>query len=199
MLPMRIKCMNCGTYLHEGTKFNSRKEQVTGENYKLIKIFRFYFKCTVCSSEITVKTDPENSDYVVESGAVRCREVCLRADDDDVKELKSFEFEDQALGELKCLKSRRSNVSTDVLLECLKRSAGSVEQQKVEEEDEALVKAVFGRSEGCLVRRVDDSLLRKRRKLIADDRKPEDSSVLKSSKVQFVVVSKIKLCEYDSD
>ncbi|KAK1412180.1 hypothetical protein QVD17_33206 [Tagetes erecta] len=158
------------------------RRKVIPKNHQMEHI---YTKCTACSSEITIKTDPENSDYAVESGAVRCRrEVCLRADDDDVKGLKSFEFEDQALGDLKCLKSRRLNVSTDVLLECLKRS-NSVEQQKVEEEDEALVKEVFGRS-GCLVRRVDDRLLRKRRKLIADDHKPvvteADSSVVKSSK-----------------
>jgi hypothetical protein len=39
------------------------------------QIFRFYIKCTLCSTEITFKTDPKNADYICEQGASRNFEV----------------------------------------------------------------------------------------------------------------------------
>ena len=70
MLPMSIRCNSCGTYIYKGTKFNARKEDAA-ENYLGIRIVRLYFRCTQCASELAIKTDPKNSDYVVELGATR--------------------------------------------------------------------------------------------------------------------------------
>lgn len=54
-----------------GTKFNSRKEDAAGETYLGIQVVRLYIKCTKCSAEISLKTDPKNSDYILEAGATR--------------------------------------------------------------------------------------------------------------------------------
>lgn len=32
---------------------------------------RFYLRCSTCAAEITMKTDPENTDYTMEHGASR--------------------------------------------------------------------------------------------------------------------------------
>jgi Saf4/Yju2 protein len=55
--------------MYIGTKFNMRKETVLNEKYLGVYIYRFYFKCTRCYSEITMKTDPKNAGYICEFGA----------------------------------------------------------------------------------------------------------------------------------
>ncbi|OCF75143.1 nuclear mRNA splicing protein [Kwoniella mangroviensis CBS 8886] len=71
MAPFSMRCNRCGEYIYKGKKFNARKETAQGEEYYGIKIFRFYIKCPMCSSEITFKTDPKNADYTCEQGATR--------------------------------------------------------------------------------------------------------------------------------
>lgn len=70
MAPFSMKCTSCGEYVYKGRKFNARKE-ITDEKYLNISIIRFYIRCTRCSSEITFKTDPKNTDYMCERGAKR--------------------------------------------------------------------------------------------------------------------------------
>ncbi|ESW21317.1 hypothetical protein PHAVU_005G060900 [Phaseolus vulgaris] len=177
MLPMSIRCNTCGNYIYKGTKFNSRKEDVIGETYLGIPIFRFYFKCTRCSAEITMKTDPQNSDYIVESGATRNFEP-WRAEDEEADKVKQKRDAEEmgdamkslenrtldskremdilaALDEMKSMKSRHATVSVDEMLEALQRTAADKEK-RLEEEDEALIKSVvFHNSEG-FVRRIPD-------------------------------------------
>jgi len=181
MLPMSIQCATCGTYIYKGTKFNSRKEDVIGETYLGIQIFRFYFKCTKCSAEITFKTDPQNSDYTVESGASRNFEPWRDQDEAADKEKRKRDAEEMgdamkalenramdskqdmdilaALEEMRSMKSRHAGVSVDQMLEILKRSAHGKEEKAIaelDEEDEELIKSITFRNSGFYVKRIED-------------------------------------------
>ncbi|KAM0847107.1 hypothetical protein ACQ4PT_055232 [Festuca glaucescens] len=181
ILPMSIRCGTCGTYIYKGTKFNSRKEDCIGETYLGIQIFRFYFKCTRCSAEITFKTDPQNSDYLVESGASRNFEPC-REDDEVVDKEKRKQGEDMgdamrapenrsndskqdmailaATEEMQSMKFRHAGVSVDQMLEILKHSAhlkASPHKLFLYKEDEELIKSItFGNSKDYVKRIEDD-------------------------------------------
>jgi DNA-directed RNA polymerase subunit RPC12/RpoP len=177
MLPMSIRCNTCGNYIYKGTKFNSRKEDVIGEKYLGIQIFRFYFKCSRCSAELTMKTDPQNSDYVVESGAARNFEP-WRAEDKETDEMKKQREAEEmgdamkslenrtldskremdilaALDEMKSMKSRHATVSVDEMLAALQRTAADKEK-RLEEEDEALIKSIFSNNSEASISRIRD-------------------------------------------
>ncbi|XP_071721035.1 uncharacterized protein [Rutidosis leptorrhynchoides] len=180
MLPMSIRCSTFGNYIYKGTKFNSRKEDVIRETYLGIQIFRFYFKCTNCSAEITMKTDPKNYDYTLELGATRNFEPWCAEDEvgeeqkrkqdaeemgDAMKSLENRTHDSKrvmnifsALDELKSMKSRHARVSVDAMFEALQRSAPLQQKDKFEEECEALIKSIFQGSRN-VVNRIDDDEL----------------------------------------
>eukprot|EP00898_Chlorokybus_atmophyticus_P000370 jgi/Chlat1/1333/Chrsp118S01753 len=178
MLPMSIRCATCGEYTYKGTKFNSRKEDVVGEKYLGIQVFRFYFRCPRCSSEMTMKTDPKNSDYVVEGGAMRLNEPWRDIDKardeftakreaeemgDAMKALENRTLDSKremdiiaALDEMKSMKARQAQVNPDQILEALKRTA---EEQAVELDaaDEAAIQQFVLNKSKPLVKRLEDA------------------------------------------
>lgn len=169
MAPFNMRCVTCGEYIYKGKKFNARKEDVEGEDYLGIRIFRFYIKCTRCLQEISFKTDPRNTDYEIEAGATRnfmalklAEEQAQREEDERKEEeatnpMKLLENRTQqskqeidlleSLEELKDLNRRQQSIDYDSMLsqyndkEALKRLA-----KQQEEEDEKMVKSIYGSS-----------------------------------------------------
>ncbi|VAH69728.1 unnamed protein product [Triticum turgidum subsp. durum] len=185
MLPMSIRCGACGTYISKGTKFNSRKEDAASEAYLGIRIHRFYIKCTRCSAEIAFKTDPQNSDYTVESGASRNfepwreaeamvdREKRKRAAEEMGDEMRALENRAMdskrgmdaltALEETLSMRSIHARVSADRMLEILNHSSCIAHHQNLKEgntvlaeEDEELVRSITFRNSEYYVKRIED-------------------------------------------
>eukprot|EP01080_Neovahlkampfia_damariscottae_P002147 gene2147-2013_t len=108
MLPMSVRCTNCGEYLYQGKKFNSRKETVWDESYLGLKVFRFYIKCPTCAAELTMKTDPKNSRYNCEHNCTRNYEAWHdpKAEEEAVQK----EIEEQETDAMRLLENK-SNVT----------------------------------------------------------------------------------------
>ncbi|KAJ3728943.1 CWC16 protein [Lentinula raphanica] len=172
MAPFSMRCNTCGEYIYKGKKFNARKETVEGEDYYGIKIFRFYIKCTLCSAEITFKTDPKNTDYAAEHGASRnfepWREEEAGEEEDRLAKLEEEENNPMKALENRTTDSKREMDILDALQDIRARNARNervgnssdllakldmeeieneenLERQREEEEDEKLVREVFSK------------------------------------------------------
>ncbi|CAL6280305.1 unnamed protein product [Bathycoccus prasinos] len=164
MLPMSICCQTCGNFISKGTKFNSRKEDAKGETYLGLRIFRFYFRCPRCSGEIAMKTDPERSDYIVESGASRNYEPWKgeetanelkereRQEAEEGDEMKKLENKTKAskremdlnaaLDEMKSLSARHARMDFDGVVANVAKM-GEREREKREMEEEMRAKKMY--------------------------------------------------------
>ena len=102
MLPMTMKCYTCGTYTYIGTKCNMKVEPVEDEDYLGITLYRFYYRCSNCYSQITFKTDPKNNDYTAEIGASRNHEPWkdIMLAEEEYKNNKKMEMRDDAMKNL---------------------------------------------------------------------------------------------------
>ncbi|KAI4518353.1 DUF572-domain-containing protein [Schizophyllum commune Loenen D] len=172
MAPFSMRCNTCGEYIYKGKKFNARKETVQGEDYYGIKIFRFYIKCTLCSAEITFKTDPKNTDYAAEHGASRnfepWREEKEVEEEDRLARLEEEENNPMKALENRTVDSKREMEILDALQDIRARNARNErmgqsvdllakiemeeiedeedqERKRLEEEDEKIVQEVFAK------------------------------------------------------
>lgn len=174
MLPMTVCCDTCHEYIYKGKKFNSRKETVEGEEYLGIKIYRFYIKCTKCSSELTFKTDPEHSDYNAELGCTRNFEpYSWRSQEEAEKEKskKKEEIESDAIAKLEQRTKQRKNEMEDIeKLDELRMLSGRndsvpvdrvfearrLEEEAAKKEEEELASIVFHNSKDR-VKKISDT------------------------------------------
>jgi len=145
---------------------------VEGEDYYGIKIFRFYIKCTLCSAEITFKTDPKNTDYAAEHGASRnfepWREERFGEEEDRLAKLEEEENNPMKALENRTVDSKREMDILDALQDIRARNArnervgqsvdllATISKEEIEteqdlrkrleeEEDEKIVRSVFSK------------------------------------------------------
>ena len=152
-----MRCKSCGEFIYKSKKFNARKEN-TDEYYLSIRILRFYIRCPKCASEITFKTDPQNTDYQVEHGATRnyepwkeereeeFRKKRSREEEEKVNPLKALENKTldskreveifEALDEIRALNDRNYRLHPDTVLHLLQEEEGEVGEEEGENEEE---------------------------------------------------------------
>jgi len=179
MMPMSVRCNTCGEYIYRGKKFNSKKETVQGEEYLGIKIFRFYMRCPNCSSEFTIRTDPEHSDYLADMGCSRNFEPWRdkEAQIEEAKKQREKEEEGdamkalenrtldskvemdiiEALDEIRALNARNAQIDADTLLEQHKRTYEDKDNEFPDEEEYLLHNVVFKSSSNYVKRVEEDS------------------------------------------
>ncbi|CAI4044689.1 hypothetical protein SKDZ_11G1150 [Saccharomyces kudriavzevii ZP591] len=80
MTPFSMRCLECSEYIPKSRKFNGKKELLKEKYLDSIKIYRLTISCPRCANSIAFKTDPGNSDYIMEVGGVR-NYVPQKADD----------------------------------------------------------------------------------------------------------------------
>ena len=199
MAPFTMRCLTCGNYIYKGKKFNSRKETAIGEKYLGIQIYRFYIRCPQCLSEISFKTDPENTDYVVDNGAYRTFQAERIAEMEEERVVQEKEEEEannpmlalenrtkesrremdvlDALEEIRDWNARNSQVKFEDLmdkhLECEVEAAADLEKA-----DKELASKIFSRRQETVKRLDEDEPIlpaSKRTKFTVDPHNPKPS------------------------
>merc|ERR1712226_182316 len=177
MAPCNMRCTTCGEYIYKGRKFNARKEDVDDMNHLGLRIYRFYIKCTACVSEISFRTDPANTDYVLEAGATRNFEALAKAEKLEEKKQKAHQ-EELATNPMKLLEERTEASKNEMsrmealeeLQEINKRGVKidydnmllkydklrELEAKAQEDEDEKMVNELFAKENGQSIKRIID-------------------------------------------
>ena len=197
MLPMTMKCYTCGHYTYIGTKCNMKVEPVQDEDYLGITLYRFYYRCSNCYSQITFKTDPKNNDYTAEIGASRNHEPWkdIMLAEEEYKNNKKLEMKDDAMKNLeyrtydskremdileatdqvKELNRREAHIDFDYLIKKVRESDKEKEKKEKEniqekKEIEKMYKNLKNQKDNKLSKNIFDKLIKNEKSLNDKDK-----------------------------
>jgi coiled-coil domain-containing protein 130 len=68
-MPFNIWCGSCNQHIGQGVRFNAEKKKVG--SFHTTPIWSFRMKCHLCSAWFEIRTDPENTRYMIADGAKR--------------------------------------------------------------------------------------------------------------------------------
>ncbi|CAF0867610.1 unnamed protein product [Brachionus calyciflorus] len=151
-MPYNIWCDGCKAHIAMGVRYNAEKKKVG--MYYSTPIFEFRMKCHLCDQYFDIRTDPQNSDYVIISGARRKEqrwdmaenEQIVTEDKNDIKRLSldpMFSLEHETLDKekstklmptLKELEAAKSDWKDDYAINSLLRKELREEKKIIKEQ-----------------------------------------------------------------
>jgi len=112
-MPYNIWCDGCKNHIAMGVRYNAQKTKIG--MYYSTPLYKFRMKCHLCDTHFEIKTDPQNKDYVILSGARRKEQRWSMAENEqivteeksDIKRLNNdpmFKLEHERTDEMKAAK-----------------------------------------------------------------------------------------------
>lgn len=127
MLPYSVQCLNCGTFMSQGKKFNT-KLQWLDEKYLGIRKARFLWRCTACANQFALTTNPQTADYDAEWGVKRLyQHHKALGDEADAKQAEKATLQEDAIAALEAgtERSRQDMATLDALEATAARAAAN--------------------------------------------------------------------------
>ncbi|CAI4589033.1 BAQ_1a_G0032310.mRNA.1.CDS.1 [Saccharomyces cerevisiae] len=139
MTPFSMRCLECNEYIPKSRKFNGKKELLKEKYLDSIKIYRLTISCPRCANSIAFRTDPGNSDYVMEVGGVR--NYVPQKPNDDMNAKTAVESIDDTLQRLVREKEMEQNEKmgikeqADDKMDLLEKRLAKIQQEQEDDEE----------------------------------------------------------------
>ncbi|CAI6618701.1 AAC_HP2_G0032240.mRNA.1.CDS.1 [Saccharomyces cerevisiae] len=139
MTPFSMRCLECNEYIPKSRKFNGKKELLKEKYLDSIKIYRLTISCPRCANSIAFRTDPGNSDYVMEVGGVR--KYVPQKPNDDLNAKTAVESIDETLQRLVREKEMEQNEKmgikeqADDKMDLLEKRLAKIQQEQEDDEE----------------------------------------------------------------
>ncbi|AJS49817.1 Yju2p [Saccharomyces cerevisiae YJM1401] len=139
MTPFSMRCLECNEYIPKSRKFNGKKELLKEKYLDSIKIYRLTISCPRCANSIAFRTDPGNSDYVMEVGGVR--NYVPQKPNDDLNAKTAVESIDETLQRLVREKEMEQNEKmgikeqADDKMDLLEKRLAKIQQEQEDDEE----------------------------------------------------------------